>query len=331
MARVMRAIFQERYGQAADVLSLRDVDTPSVGGTSVLVRVQAASVNPADWHLMRGDPSIARLQMGLRRPRKAVLGWDVAGRVEAVGDGVTAFRPGDEVYGSPFEGGSGAFADYSLVPEDALAVKPPSLSFEQAAAVPLPGLTALQGLRDHGRIASGQKVLIIGASGGVGTFAVQIAKSYRAEVTGVCSARNAELVRSLGADRVIDYAREDFADGGGHFDLILQVGGTASPAHCRRALTPSGTLVLSSGEPRGRVFGPVGRMISGLALSRFVSQRIVTFVMKPKRADLQAMTELIEAGEVRPVIDRTFPLADVPEAIRYLEEGQARGKVVVTV
>jgi NADPH:quinone reductase-like Zn-dependent oxidoreductase len=327
----MRAIVRDRYGPADEVLSLREVDQPAPGAADVLVRVRAASVNPADWHLMRGDPSIARLQMGLRRPKQPVLGGDVAGHVEAVGDGVTAFRPGDEVYGSPFEGGSGAFAEYSRVPEDGLAIKPGNLSFEEAAAVPLAGLTALQGLRDRGRIASGQKVLIIGASGGVGTFAVQIAKSHGAEVTGVCGTRNVELVRSLGADHVIDYAREDFAEAGRRYDLILQVGGTASPSHCRSALTPKGTLVLSSGEPRGRVFGPVGRMIKAMALSPFVSQRIVAFVMKAKREDLQAMTELIEAGKVSPVIDRTFTLADVPQAIAYLEEGRARGKVVVIV
>jgi NADPH:quinone reductase-like Zn-dependent oxidoreductase len=326
----MRAIIQERYGPAGDVLTLRDVDAPTVAPGSVLVRVRAASVNPADWHMMRGDPSIARLQMGLRAPKQAILGWDVAGQVEAVGDGVPAFRPGDEVYGSPFDGGSGAFAEYSRVPEHALALKPANLSFEQAAAVPLAGLTALQGLRDHGRIASGQSVLVIGASGGVGTFAVQIAKSYGAEVTGVCGTRNVELVRSLGADHVIDYNEDDFAKAGRRYDLILQVGGTASPSHCRRALTPKGTLVLSSGEPRGRVFGPVGRMIGGMVLSRFVSQRIVAFVMKAKREDLQAMTELVESGKVGPVIDRSFTLAEVPEAIRYLEEGRARGKVVIT-
>jgi NADPH:quinone reductase-like Zn-dependent oxidoreductase len=329
--RTMRAIVQDRYGAPGDVLDARDIDTPALHPDAVLVRVHATSVNPADWHMMRGDPYIARLQMGLRKPKRVVLGWDVAGTVEAVGANVTTLRVGDEVYGSPFDGGTGAFAELSRVPQDGVARKPAGLSFEQAAAVPLAGLTALQGLRDHGRIAAGMKVLVIGASGGVGTFAVQIGKAYDTEVTGVCSTGNVALVRSLGADHVIDYTREDFAEGGLRYDLILQVGGTASPSHCRRALTPDGTLVLSSGEPRRRVFGPVGRMVKAMALSRLVSQRMVAFVMKATRDDLEAMSALIESGKVTPVIDTSFPLSQVAEAIRYLEEGRARGKVVVTV
>jgi NADPH:quinone reductase-like Zn-dependent oxidoreductase len=327
----MRAIVLDRYGAPGDVLDARDIDTPALDADAVLVRVRATSVNAADLHMMRGDPYIARLEMGLRSPKRTVLGWDVAGTVEAVGENVTAFRPGDEVYGSPFDGGSGAFAEYSRVPQDGLATKPANLSFEQAAVVPLAGMTALQGLRDHGRIAPGQKVLVIGASGGVGTFAVQIAKAHGAEVTGVCSTSKVDFVRSLGADHVVDYKLEDFSRDGQRYDLILQVGGTASPTDCRRALTANGTLVQSSGEPRGRVFGPVGRMIKVGVLSKVSRQRMVSFVMKAKREDLEAMTELIEAGKVTPVIDRTFSLPEVPEAIRYLEEGRVQGKVVVTV
>jgi NADPH:quinone reductase-like Zn-dependent oxidoreductase len=297
----------------------------------VLVRVHASSVNPADWHLMRGDPHIARLSFGLRRPKDTIPGCDVAGRVEAIGRNVTTVQPGDEVFGSPFMHGFGAFAERVVVPEDLLAPKPANLSFEQVAAVPLAASTALQGLRDHGRIEPGHKVLIIGASGGVGTFAVQLAKVLGAEVTGVCSTTNVDLVRSLGADHVIDYTQDDFTRGEERYDLILQVAGTSSPSDCRRALTPNGTLVLISGESDDRWIGPVDRIVKALLLSPFVSQRMVNFTVAPNQEDLQALKELIEAGKVTPVIDRTYSLSEAPEGIRYLEEGHARGKVVITV
>ena len=326
----MKAIVRGRYG-SPDVLELTEIDKPEPGDDEVLVRVHAASVNPADWHFLRGTPYIARLQLGLRKPKDRVLGCDVAGRVEALGKDVTMFRPGDEVFGSPFMHGLGAFAEYVCVPEDLLAPKPATLSFDHAAAVPLAASTALQGLRDHGRIEPGHKVLIIGASGGVGTFAVQIAKSFDAEVTGVCSTRNVDMVRSLGADHIIDYTKEDFTQSGQQYDLIFQLAGTRSPSECRSALTSNGTLVISSGESEGRWIGPVDRVIKALVLSALVSQKLATFMVKPNREDLQLLKQFIEDGTLTLVIDRTYRLAQVPEAIRYLEEGRARGKVVITV
>jgi NADPH:quinone reductase-like Zn-dependent oxidoreductase len=326
----MKAIVRDKYGPP-DVLELEDIDKPVPGDDEVLVRVHATSVNPADWHLLRGEPYIARLQLGLRKPKDRVLGCDVAGRLEAVGKDVTMLRAGDEVFGSPFMHGLGAFAEYVCVSEGLLASKPATLSFEQAATVPLAAMTALQGLRDHGRIEVGHRVLIVGASGGVGTFAVQIAKYFDAEVTGVCSTRNVEMVRSLGADHVIDYTREDFTQSGQKYDLIFQLAGTRSPSECRRALTSDGTLVLSSGESDGRWIGPVDRIIKALVLSPFVSEKLASFTVKPDRDDLQFLRQLIEAGKLTPVIDSTYPLAEVPEAIRYLEKGHARGKVVITV
>ena len=324
----VKAITSHRYGPP-DVLELEEVDDPVVGDGDVLVRVRAASVNPRDWHLLRGLPYLARPQFGgLRRPRHRVLGSDLAGWVEAVGRGVTRFRPGDEVFADAL---TGCFAEYVRVPEELLALKPANLSFEQAAAVPLAAVTALQGLRDHGRVQPGQRVLIVGASGGVGTFAVQLARSLGAEVTGVCSARNLELVRSLGADHVIDYAREDFTRLGRRYDLVFQLAGTRSPAASRRALTARGTLLPSSGESSGRWIGPLDRMLAAVALSPLVSQRLVPFLAKPSGDDLRALAELIESGTVRPVIDRTYPLAETAAAIRYLEQGHARGKVVITV
>ena len=323
----MKAITYHRYGPP-DILELEEVEAPAVGDGDVLVRVRAAAANPRDWHLMRGLPYVVRPQFGLRRPRRSGLGGDVAGWVEAVGRDVTRFRPGDEVFADIETGG---FAEYARVSEDALALKPANLTFEQAAAVPLAALTALQGLRDHGRLQAGQRVLIVGASGGVGTFAVQIAKAFGAEVTGVCSTRNLELVRSLGADHVIDYTREDYTRTGGRYDLVLQLGGTRSPWALRRALTPRGTLLPSSGDSDGRWVGPVGRMLQALALAPFVGQRLVPFLAKPSREDLEVMRELIESGRVSPVIDRTYPLSDTPEAIRHLETGHARGKIVITV
>jgi NADPH:quinone reductase-like Zn-dependent oxidoreductase len=327
----MKAIVRDSYG-SPDVLELTDIDKPEPGDDEVLLRVHAASVNPADWHILRGAPYIARMQFGLRKPKDRVLGCDVAGRVEAVGKDVTMLQPGEEVFGSPFMHGLGAFAEWVCISEDLLAPKPAALSFEQAAAVPLAASTALQGLRDQGRIEPGHKVLIIGASGGVGTFAVQIAKSFDAEVSGVCSTRNVEMVRALGAEHVIDYTQEDFTHSGQKkYDLIFQLAGTLSPSECRRALSTNGTLVISSGESEGRWIGPVDRVIKAHVLSAFVSQKMASFTVKPNREDLQLLKQFIEDGTLTPVIDRTYPLAQVPEAIGYLEEGHARGKVVITV
>ena len=324
----MKAIAYEAFG-SADVLELKEVRKPDVEPDGVLVRVRAASANPYDWHVMRGVPYVARLMgVGLRKPKDSVLGTDVAGEVEAVGNAVTRFRPGDEVFGFV---GSGGFAEYVSAPEKLLAVKPANLSFQQAATVPLAAVTALQGLRDAGEIRSGQKVLIVGASGGVGTFAVQIAKWYGADVTGVCSTRNLEMVHSIGADRVIDYTREDFTRSGQKYDLIFQLAGTAPPSACRRVLTPKGRLVLSSGDSPGRVIGPVGRIIKAVLLSPFIGQTLRPFVAKPSSDDLQFLRELIEAGSVTPVIDRTYPLSESADAIRYLETGRAQGKVVISV
>jgi NADPH:quinone reductase-like Zn-dependent oxidoreductase len=326
----MKAMVNMKYGPP-DVLELTEVERPTPKDDEVLLKVHAASVNPADWHLLRGKPYIARLQLGLRRPKERVLGCDVAGRVEAVGKNVKMLQPGDEVFGSPFMHGFGAFAECVCVSEGLLAPKPATLSFEQAAAVPLAASTALQGLRDHGQLEPGHKVLIIGASGGVGTFAVQIAKSFDAEVSGVCSTRNVQMVRSLGADHVIDYTQEDFTHSGHNYDLIFQLAGTLSPSECRSALSTNGTLVMSSGESEGRWIGPVERVIKALVLSPFVSQKMASFTVKPNREDLQLLKQFIEDGTLTPVIDRTYPLAQLPEAIGYLEEGHARGKVVISV
>ena len=323
----MKAIVYHEYG-SPDVLELQDIDKPVVKDDEVLVRVRAASVNPADWHFMRGVPYVMRPQAGLRKPKNTLLGRDIAGQVEAVGKAVTGFRPGDEVFA---EVGAGGFAEYASVSEGVLVLKPANLTFEQAAAVPLAALTALQGLRDAGQIQPERRVLIIGASGGVGTFAVQIAKSFGADVTGVCSTKNVELVRSLGADHVIDYTQEDPTQSGQKFDLIFQLAGTSSPSHCRRVLTSKGTLVLSSGESDGRWIGPVDRLLKAAVLSPFVSQKLGSFLAKANKEDLQSLKELIEAGDVTPVIDRTYSLSETPEAVRYLEEGHARGKVVITV
>jgi NADPH:quinone reductase-like Zn-dependent oxidoreductase len=323
----MKAIAYEAYG-SADILEVKEVRKPDVEANQVLVRVRAASANPYDWHFMRGVPYIARTAMGLRKPKYSLLGTDVAGEVEATGNRVTRFRPGDAVFGFV---GSGGFAEYVSAPEKLLALKPDNLSFEQAATVPLAAVTALQGLRDAGEIHSGQEVLIVGASGGVGTFAVQIAKWYGADVTGVCSTRNLEMVRSIGANHVIDYNREDFTRTGQRYDLIFQLAGTASPSACRRALTPRGTLVLSSGDSPGRIIGPVGRIIKAIVMSPFIGQTLRPFVAKPSSHDLEFLRQLIEAGTVAPVIDRTYPLTEVADAIRYIETGHARGKVVISV
>lgn len=320
----MKAIVQHKYGAPEAVLELQDIDQPVLGDDEVLVRVQAASVNPADWHLMRGSPYVVRLAgYGLRRPKNPVPGTDVAGVVDAVGKDVTRHRPGDEVFGWC----RGAFAEYACAAEGQFVPKPANITFEQAAAIPIAATTALQGLRDKGQLRPGQTVLVIGASGGVGTFAVQIAKALGAEVTGVCSTRNMEMVRSIGADHVIDYSREDFIRGGQRYDLVFQLAGTRSPSDCRRALNPKGTLVLSSGD--GRLSG-IDRIVTAMLSSPFVSQRLVTWVARMSNGDLLTLTGLIEAGEVTPVIDRTYALSETLAAIRYLEEGHARGKVVIT-
>jgi len=325
----MKAIVQDRYG-SPDSLAFRDIDTPAPRADEVLVRVHAAAVNAYDWHFMRGDPRLARLTMGFGAPKQKIRGRDFAGRVEAVGPAVAGLRPGDEVYGEA----DGAFAEYVCVPGDQLGPKPANLTFEQAAAVPLAGNTALMGVRDVGRVQSGQRVLVNGASGGVGTFAVQIAKALGAEVTGVCSTRNADLVRSIGADRVVDYTREDFARDGQRYDVVFDLVGNRSLADLRRVLTPEGTLVLSGGgvsKPRGTLVGPMGLIIRGQLMSRFIRQRVVVLQAKASRANLAALRELIESGKVVPVIDQTYKLPEAAEAIRYLESEHPRAKVVITV
>jgi NADPH:quinone reductase-like Zn-dependent oxidoreductase len=324
----MKAIAQDRYGPP-EVLELRDVAKPAPGDSEVLVRVHAAAVNALDWHYMRGDPYLARLSIGLRAPKVSIRGRDFAGRVEALGRGVDRFRVGDEVFGEA----DGAFAEYVSAPDGAVDPKPANLTFEQAAAVPLAGSTALMGLRDVVRVQHGQRVLINGASGGVGTFAVQIARSLGAEVTGVCSARNADLVRSIGADHVIDYASEDFTRNGQRYDVVFDLVGNRSLTDCRRVLTPEGTLLLSGGgvSEGGSFLGPLALMIRARLLSRFVRHRLLSVTEKPSRENLAALRDLVESGAVTPVIDRTYPLSDVPEAIRYLEVDHARAKVVITV
>jgi NADPH:quinone reductase-like Zn-dependent oxidoreductase len=319
----MKAILQDRYGPPK-VLELRDIDKPVVGAADVLVRVRASSVNPADWHVIRGRPFIVRLSgYGLRRPKSPGRGTDMAGVVEAVGRDVTRLRAGDEVFGWS----RGAWAEYACTGADNLLPKPVNLTLEEAAAVPLAATTALQGLRDRGRLQPGQSVLVIGASGGVGTFAVQIAKALGAEVTGVCSTRNVEMVRSIGADHVIDHTREDFTRGGQRYDLVLQLAGTASPGACRHAMTPKGTLVLCSGDGR---FSGIDRIVKATATSPFVGQRLTTWVASLNAADLATLKELVESGKVTPVIDRTFGLGETREAVRYCEKGHTRGKVVIT-
>ncbi|MBG0815078.1 NAD(P)-dependent alcohol dehydrogenase [Planomonospora sp. ID82291] len=323
----MRAIVRDRYG-SPDVLRPEETGRPVAGDGEVLVRVHAAAVNSADGKLLRGEPSLIRLMgYGVLRPRQRILGRDFAGRVEAVGRNVRDLRPGDEVFG---EADGGAFAEYVSVREGALGPKPENLTFEQAAAVPLAGSTALQGLRDRAEVRPGQRVLVNGASGGVGTFAVQIAKALGAEVTGVCSARNAALVRSLGADHVVDYAAEDFVRGGRRYDVVLDVAGNRSLRDLRRVLTASGTLVLCSGDG-GRRIGPMGRIVGALALSPFTGRRLRPLAAKTTAESLAALKELVEAGKVVPAVDRTYPLSGVPEAMRYLEEEHARAKVVITV
>jgi NADPH:quinone reductase-like Zn-dependent oxidoreductase len=320
----MKAAVFTRYGPP-DVVQITDVEKPVPKDDEVLIKVRAASVNAGDWHIMRGTPYLLRVMVGLRKPKITRLGMDVAGQVEAVGRNVTQFKPGDEVFGAC----RGAFAEYACTSESSLVTKPNNVTFEQAGSVPVAALTALQGLRNKGQIQPGQKILINGAAGGVGTFAVQIAKWFGADVTGVCSTRNVEMVGSIGADRVVDYTREDFTKGTQRYDLIFDSVGNHSLSACRRVLNPKGIYIVNGG-PNGRWMGPLTRGIRARMLSRFVSQSLVMFLTRRSKEDLAVMHELMRAGKVTPVIDRSYTLSEVPEAIRYLEEGHARGKVVIT-
>jgi NADPH:quinone reductase-like Zn-dependent oxidoreductase len=322
----MKAIVQDSYG-TSDVLKARDVDRPEVAAGEVLIHVKAAAVGRNVWHVMTGWPYPIRLAgYGLRSPKTPVPGMDVAGVVESVGAGVTRFAPGDEVFGV----GKGAFAEFATAPESKLAPKPANVGFEAAAVIPICGLTGLQALR-KGELKAGQRVLITGASGGVGTFAVQIAKAQGAEVTAVCSAAKVEMVRSLGAGRVVDYTHDDFADGDPNYDLILDIGGTPALSRLRRALSPTGTLVIAGGETGGHWLGGYDRQLRALVLSRFVGQKLTTVLCSENHEDLLVLKAMVEAGEITPELDRTFSLADAPEAMRYFEEGRARGKIAIGV
>jgi NADPH:quinone reductase-like Zn-dependent oxidoreductase len=325
----MKAIVQDEYG-IGDVLKIKDIDKPEIADDEVLVRVRAAGVDRGVWHMMTGLPYFLRLilpDLGLRTPKNAVPGSDVAGVVESIGKNVSRFKPGDEVFGV----GRGSYAEYARALENKLAPRPANITFEQAAVVPISGLSALQALRDSGKVSSGQKILIIGASGGVGTYAVQIAKSFGADVTGVCSSTKVDLVRSLGADHVIDYTREDFTDGDKRYDVILDNGGHSSLSRLRRALTPKGTVVIVGAETDGKWFGGFDRSIRAALLSRLVAQKLIAFVNSENHEDMLVLKELIEAGKVTPTIDKSFALSEVPKALSYLTEGHARGKVAISV
>jgi len=321
----MKAIVYHNYG-SPDVLKFEEVEKPTPKDDEVLVKVHATSANAADWHHLRADPFLVRLMAGILKPKNKILGFDVAGQVEAVGVNAKQFQTGDDVFGDIFAYGGGAFAEYVSVPENVLVLKPANLTFEEAAAVPVAAVCALQGLRDRGQIHPGQKVLINGASGGIGTFAVQLARYFGAEVTGVCSTRNLDMVRSIGADQVIDYTQEDFTQNGQRYDLIIDNVGNPSvyKRFYKRSLTPNGICVIIAGSFFLQLF-------LGPWMSMTGSNKIVTFMTVTKKEDLAFMKELLEAGKVVPVIDRRYPLSEVPEAIRYLEEGHARGKVVITV
>ncbi|MFJ8110974.1 NAD(P)-dependent alcohol dehydrogenase [Streptomyces sp. NPDC096132] len=327
--KTMRSIVQDRYGPAPeDVLRLTEISTPTIGRAEVLVKVHAASVDRGTWHLMAGLPYPVRMAgFGLRKPKSSNPGRNLAGTIEAVGADVTGVKPGDEVFGMC----SGSFAEYARARTDKLSRKPANLSFDQAAAVPVSGLTALQAVRDHGRVRAGQNVLIVGASGGVGTFAVQIAKAYGAEVTAVCSTSKMDLVHGIGADQVIDYTRADFADGQNHYDVILDIGGNRRLSHLRRALTPKGRLVIVGGETDGRWLGGADRQLRAQLLSAFIDQKLGTFITSENAKDLTAIRELIESSKVAPAIDRTYPLGKVGEAIRHMLDGRTRGKLVITI
>jgi NADPH:quinone reductase-like Zn-dependent oxidoreductase len=314
----MKAMVQNSYG-SPDVLQLKEVERPVVKEDDVLVRVYAAAINAGDIFSMRGSPWLARFTVGFPQPKDYILGWDMAGCVQEVGSRVTRFQPGDEVFASC----SNTLAEYVCVTEDKLATKPTNLTFEQAAAVPTAAITALQGLRDAGKLQAGQKVLINGASGGVGTFAVQIAKAFGAEATGVCSTRKVDMVRSIGADHVIDYSKEDFTNGERRYDLILDNVGNHSFSDLRRALTPQGVVIPNSGH------GGMSYVIKAFLLAPFMRQQGSMYLTSPNREDLAVLKELIEAGKVTPVVDRTYPLSETPEALRYLEDGHAQGKVAV--
>ena len=323
----MTAIVHDAYGTVPeDILRLVEVDKPTIADEHVLVRVHAASVDRGTWHIMAGLPYPIRVAgFGLRKPKYLNPGRSLAGTIEAVGSEVAGFEPGDAVFGIC----DGSFAEYVGVRTDKLASKPSNLTFDEAAAVPISGITALQAVRDHGEVEVGQNVLIVGASGGVGSFAVQIAKAFGADVTGVCSTAKVDLVRALGADHVIDYSREDFADGQHRYDVILDIGGNRRLSHLRRALTPKGKLVIVGGETEGRWLGGTDRQLRAQVLSLFVSQKLGTFVSSENAADLVALRELIEAGQLTPAIDRTYPLGEVATAIRDLIDGHARGKIVI--
>jgi NADPH:quinone reductase-like Zn-dependent oxidoreductase len=322
----MKAMIQDTYG-SGEVLEAQEVDKPSIDSDEVLVRVRAAGVNPADWAIMHGLPYVARPAYGLRRPKHAVRGTDVAGIVDAVGADVTRFAPGDEVFGWT----TGSYAEFAATAEDQLALKPANVTFEQAASVAMAGMVALQALRDHGHVGPGQRVLINGAAGGIGTFAVQIAKSLGADVTGVCSTSSVELVRSIGADHVIDYTKTDFTRSGEHYDFILDNVANHSLSDLRRAMTPNGTLVPNGGNFGNRWLAGGGRVIRALVLSRFVSQTLRPFLVSQNLDDLLVLAELISAGAVMPVVDRAYPLAETDQAIDRVGLGHARGKVAITV
>jgi NADPH:quinone reductase-like Zn-dependent oxidoreductase len=321
----MQAIVQDTYG-SADVLRLARIGPPEIAAGEVLLRVHAAGVDRGAWHLMTGKPYLLRLAFGFGKPKNSVRGREVAGTVVAVGPAVSRFSPGDEVYGI----GRGTFAEYAAAREDKLARKPANATFEQAAVAPVSALTALQALTDVGRVKRGDKVLVIGASGGVGSHAVQLAKALGADVTGVCSTAKLDLVRSLGADHAIDYTSEDFADGVHRYDLILDIAGNPAPARLRRALAPTGTAVLIGGEEGGSLTGGMGRQVRARVLSLFVRQRLTTVMCKERSADLERLAEYIEAGELTPSVDRTYPLDEVPQAMRHLAAGKARGKIAIT-
>lgn len=321
----MKAAVYMRYGPP-DVVNIADVEKPVPKDSEVLIKVRAASLNPLDWHFIRGTPYAVRIIAGLRKPKVPRLGVDVAGQIEALGAKVSQFKLGDEVFGSC----KGAFAEYVCASESELVMKPDNATFEQAASVPVAAYTALQGLRDKGHIQAGQKVLVNGAAGGVGTFAVQIAKSFGADVTGVCSTRNLDMVRSIGADRVIDYTQEDFTESAQHYDLFFDGVGNHSLSASRRVLSPKGIYVGAGGTTDNWTIRPLLRAISSLVLSMFGNQKLLIVLAKPSKQDLTWMRERIESGKITPVIDRRYNLNEVPEAIRYLETGHARGKVIIT-
>ena len=325
---LMKAIVQDRFGPP-DTLLLIDTEKPEIGSGEVLLKVHAAAVNPYDWHMVRGDPRIARLMggVGLTRPKTRIAGIDVAGRVQIVGADVHYLRPGDEVFGFA----QGAFAEYTTADAALMVPKPAGLTFEQAAAIPMAAVTALHAMRDRGRVQPGQRVLVNGAAGGVGTFAVQIAAALGAEVTGVCSARNTDMVRSIGATHVVDYASEDFTAGTIRYDVVLDNVGNRTLRDLRRAATPTGTVIVNGGGSPGRIIGAVGSILRAAIVNLFVRQRITMVPTTWSREDLLAVTELVDNGTLRPIIDRTYPLADAAAGLRHVEGGHARGKVVITI